>query len=253
MLLAVLLGCLAPAPSSAASSRIVLDGNFGDWEGKAHVDDPEDAHHDTYDLKSLYWANNPNQDRLYFMIERYEPQNHEVAKREVYYCLFVDTNNNGRMDDPDDRMVDITYQPDEFGERGERGEHGLVTVDVWRGDVRVGGRRGYWGENSDEGGRKAEFFVTFNEIGTGPGQVIRMVLVATDRSHHSDESSGHRSETTFEEWNDMVERGGADRLPDSGDLQWSPIPTLPWWARGALVGLAVALAAAVGRGRLARP
>ena len=244
MLLAVLLVCLAPVQSSAASQQIVVDGDFADWEGRAHVDDPEDVHHDTYDLQSLYWGNNPNEDRLYFMIHRYEPDDELGEKGEVYYSLFVDSNNNGRMDDPDDRVVDITFEPDESGGHGEHGEQGLVTVDVWRGNVRVGGRQGYWGERADEGGRRAEFYVTFNEIGTGPGHVIRMVLFATDKNHHSEGSFGHRFGATFDEWNDMVEKRWADRLPDTGDLQWSPIPTLPLWADGILVLFATALVAA---------
>ncbi len=243
LLAALLLLLVASAPNRAfAAGSIVMDGSFEDWEGRAHLADPRDAHHDTYDLENLYWANNPNQDRLYFMIERYEPENHQDQKKEVYYCLFIDTDNNGRFDDANDRVVDITYEPDKSEERGQ------VTVEVWRGEVRVGRRQGRWGESAEDGGSRAEFYVTFNEIGTGPGYVIRMVLFATDKNHLSEGEFGGRFPASFEEWEEMVEEDWADRLPDEGDLQWAPIPTLPPWAQAALAGLAVALVAA-GRAR----
>ncbi|NPV69110.1 MAG: hypothetical protein HPY55_00510 [Firmicutes bacterium] len=222
-LLTALLISLASPRAAQAATRIVLDGEFDDWGGKAHLDDPPgDARRGDYDLVRLYWANNPDQARLYFMVERLE--HHKNDHKPVLYVMFIDTDNDGRFNGPADARVDVRYAPKSLG---------LVTVMVFRGPFPVAGYGGLWGETSDEGGTRCEWPVEFSDIDIEPGQVIRMVLFATDNPPNRPSIGAYEN---------LASSGKADRLPDSGDIQWAPVPTAPSWFH--LVPLAMCVLAA---------
>jgi LPXTG-motif cell wall-anchored protein len=208
-----------PAPQG----DITLDGEFNDWNGIPNlVDDPDDASESEGDLFRLYWANDVDGTTVFWQIERYgsdglpggalDPTNEQSKK--VKYTVFMDVNNNGDFDDPIDRHVRINYDP--------KASASLVTVDV---RPALGGgweniaRNQDYGDSEGEGGHRVEFAVSWADLGVSFGQPIRM----------------------------SVESDHNDRLPNTGDIQWSPasifgLPVLIglfiagviaiWWFRG---------------------
>jgi hypothetical protein len=178
-----------------AASPIILDGQFNDWKGQAYMSDPaEDAQKG--DILNFYWATNDNDSNLYFMIERLAGEKESDTGQPVNYYLYFDINDNGDYKEKSDCYLSITYHPR---------QNGHVELALFR---QKGGKitdyNGYWGESEQEGGSRCEFKVNMDDLGMYPGQPMRMYVVS--------------------------DYGHGDRCPDSGDIQWSPIPIMPLWA-----------------------
>lgn len=186
---------LAFTGSLFAASPITLDGQFDDWEGQAYMADPAyDAKQG--DILSFYWATNDNDSNLYFMIQRLVGEKKNDSGQPVNYYLYFDVNDNGQYEDSSDYYLSIRYHPN---------QEGKVDLALYR---QKGGKitdySGNWGEDEQEGGSRCEFYVAMENLNLYPGQPIRMYV-----------------ESRY---------GHGDRCPDSGDIQWSPIPIMPLWA-----------------------
>jgi len=214
-----------PVPTPPAGA-ITIDGVFPDWSGQAFLVDPYDDQSGDYqnDLHELYWANNLNEEVNYHMIKRHTQDglafdgSNENDKKGKFY-LYVDTNNNGDFDESVDRKVEVTH---------ESNNGGRVKVKVRQSDNdNIISDSGWndWGEPEGTGGLRAEFALSWSDLGISLGDVIRMYVV------------------TYGGKNKDVK----DRLPDSGDVQWSPASILGpvvlalvtglgifviWWYRG---------------------
>ncbi|MGE5392049.1 MAG: hypothetical protein ACM3PE_13405 [Deltaproteobacteria bacterium] len=180
-----------------AGSPITLDGNFDDWIGQPSMADPaEGSDWDSDDIVKFSWATNDNEEMLYFMIERNKT---DWCDMPATYYVYFDINNNGNYRDNHDRYVEVDYDPWD----------GSVNVNVYdRKGRRLSSYGGTWGESSSRVGYKAEFRVPMNTLGIiPPSQTIRMYALSW-----------------FSE----------DRVPNSGDIQWSPIPIMPNWLLAAI-------------------
>jgi hypothetical protein len=215
-----------------------MDGEFEDWEGQAYLDDPyDDTKHHWDDVRYWYWATNDGVSSLFFMIQRFEhagenqekdnkivdedpayaipiesgiSEGKDKDKKQVHYTIFVDLDNDGRFSEAHDGTIFVAHYP-KYG--------GLTLVNVF-GPGQYHVYTGMWGDSDDEGGRRVEFQVPFSYLGIQTGQVVRMVLFATDKRTDWTEPD-HISD-----YEDLVDKREADRVPDHGDLQWSPISTL---------------------------
>ncbi|MBI4304760.1 MAG: hypothetical protein HY678_00425 [Chloroflexi bacterium] len=203
---------LPPPPSGNPTGGIVLDSNFTDWVGMPQLADPfDDTHRVHADLHRLYWANRVDTEINYWMVERFaldsgpfSGQNGHSTK--VSYVVHVDTNDNGSFADPDDRQVLVEYAPTRSGSEvavrvrahgadsdHEKGEQSSNDDDDWETIFEDKD----WGDSETEGGLRVEFLVPWEDLGIVFGQSIRMFVTAED-----------------------------DRLPDTGDVQWSPASIL---------------------------
>jgi len=216
-----------PIPAAAAGV-ITIDGSFGDWSGQAFISDPYDDQDkgSEHDLHELYWANNLNEEINYHMIKRHtrdgEPfEGGKGQDKHGNYILYIDGNDDGDYTGPSDRLVEIKYEPK---------KKGRVKVKVRRAnDAKVISDSGWVesGETKGEGGLRAEFALSWDDLGISLGDVIRMYVVSYKKS--------------------VKDPDVHDRLPDSGDIQWSPAsifgPILlgfitgfgilvVWWFRG---------------------
>ncbi len=184
-----------------ADSIIELDGEFEDWIGRANIVDPSgDAGMARGDIIAFYWANNPEDETAYWMIERSTGQ---IESAE--YSVHLDMNDNGEFTDAVDRIVEVSYAPESSKSRVETqvrqaDNSELISVD----------KISAWGETTAEGSSRVEFGVPYSDLGFSFGAVFRM----------------------------YVESGSGDRAPDTGDVQWSAIPILGYLGVGAalLVG-----------------
>lgn len=190
IMFAFLLAIVLASPVHAQSGAIVLDGQFEDWLGQPNVPDVQgDARNDHTDLSAFYFTNNPDQDYLYFMAERWDLGSEGLDLR-----LFIDTNNNGVMTEPVDRMIEVRYHPNQGGR---------TYVDLYDGTGGFLKQVAYqmnWGEPG-KGGR-VEWGVTFTDLGIAPYQTIRMQLVSTSGNQVSD---------------------------GVAEVQWSPANALGWF------------------------
>lgn len=223
--------------SASSSGNVVIDGNFSDWAGYPNLADPSgDAAKARGDLSAFSWGNNSNTESNFWMIERYpvdgnhsddndDANHHDHGdhgwgghnddddgwdgghdswhSKMAKYTIHIDTNNDGNFSGYHDRRVLVDYHP--------KLHHSNVRVRVKRGS---GGQtlytaEGDWGESIAEGGRKVELAVFWDDLGIASGNVIRM----------------------------YVESNWDDRLPDSGDIQWSPASVLGVWLLGALLAV----------------
>ena len=204
--LAILIVLLFLAAPAQAASPIALDGEFDDWAGQAYLDDPSgDARNDVTDLLTFYFGTNPDEATSYFMVERLKGGNNRLLLR-----LFVDANNNGDFTEAADRMISVDYRP--------RNNDSRVTVEVYSGDgayLNTVAHNADWGETSKEGGLRVEWGVSFDDLGIVPNQALRMYLESGNANRPS------------------------DRLPDGGDIQWSPADAMgyPLLALFALFGV----------------
>ena len=214
-----------PPPPSGV---ITIDGSFSDWNGQAFISDPfnDNIAGQENDLHELYWANNMNEEINYHMIKRHTRDGNPFdgsngQKKDGKFLLIIDVNDNGVFTDSVDRNIEIKHEPDNGGQ---------VKVKVRRADNNeVISDSGWnsWGETEGEGGLRVEFALDWDDIGLNFGDVIRMYLISYKGNVASPE--------------------GKDRLPDSGDVQWSPAsifgPILLgivtafgilviWWLRG---------------------
>jgi len=179
----------------AYASPITLDGQFDDWEGQACMNDPAHDSNPSGDILKFYWATNDDDSNLYFMIERrgWGDENDPVP---TVYRLNLDLSDNGIYHNGNDRYLLIQYHS--FLD-------GLVAIDLYKGNGQyMTSYSGNWGESTPGGGRKCEFSVSMDDLHMFPAQSIRMYV----KSYH------------------IIN----DRCPDSGDIQWSPIPIMPLWA-----------------------
>jgi hypothetical protein len=207
---------------------ITIDGSFSDWAGQAFLTDPfddQESGHE-YDLHEMYWANNLNEEVNYHMIKRHTTDGDPFdgdngQEKHGHYLLYIDGNNNGDFTESSDRIVEIHYDPKKDGQ---------VKVKVRAADspaVISDTSQNNWGETKGEGGLRVEFGLSWDDLGIDLGDVIRMYLISYKGKVH-----------------DPEER---DRLPDTGDIQWSPAsifgPVLLaivtgfgifviWWYRG---------------------
>ena len=172
-----------------AAGPIVLDGLFNDWQGMPRIDDTAgDSNNKAEDLKAFYFGTNPGEARLYFMAERWYG-----GAPPINLALWIDTNNDRIFDSDQDRKIVIYYAP--------KMNQSFVDVSVYSGAgafVSQVASDADWGEPKNPGTR-VEWGISFADLGIYPGQTIRLAL-----------NSG----------------GGRDRIPDSGDIQWSPADTL---------------------------
>ncbi len=138
-----------------------------------------------------------------------------------HYVLYVDGNNNGNFTESSDRIVEIHYEPKNTGK---------VKIKVRAADSQAvisDNGQNNWGESKGEGGLRMEFALSWEDLGIDLGDVIRMYLISYKGKVGDPEIK--------------------DRLPDSGDIQWSPAsifgPVLLaiitgfgifviWWFRG---------------------
>lgn len=209
VLAALALAGLAAQPALAAGP-IVVDGQFGDWDGQAYLDDPVgDAHIPSTDIERFSWGTNPGDSTAYFFFQR--AQEHEP--RGVIYLLWVDTDNNGQYGEPQDRLVTVLYHP--------RNGDSVVQVVVLTGMGQVvNSYGGDWGDSREEGGTRCEIGVSFADLGIGAGQAIRMFLQSAPGGQGN-----------------LI----SDRAPDAGDIQWSPVDALGHVLLGVLLGGGVVL------------
>ncbi|WP_054692122.1 hypothetical protein [Syntrophomonas palmitatica] len=202
VLLIGVLFCLLLLPQAVmAADSITLDGKFSDWEGQAYVNDPAYDSFPSGDITKFAWATNDGENNLYFMIERRGWGELSDPLMSIYR-VNLDLSDNGNYHNGNDRYLDIVYNPL---------INGLVKVYLYKGNgnlLKV--YSGYWGEVTPLGGRKCEFYVSMDDLHMFPAQSLRMYV----NSFH------------------LIN----DRCPDYGDIQWSPIPIMPWW------GLAVIFA-----------
>ncbi len=213
VLVLVALALAGPVASPAlAAGPIVVDGQFGDWDGQAYLDDPlGDARLPSTDIVRFYWGTNPGDGTAYFMLQRAE----EHQPRGVVYRLWVDTDNNGQYGEPQDRLVAVLYRA--------RNGHSEVQVEVFTGTgQRVSSYGGDWGDSLEESGTRCEFGVSFEDLGIRAGQAIRMFV---------ESAPSNQSHLT------------SDRAPDAGDVQWSPVDALGYGLLAALLGGGVVLLA----------
>lgn len=214
-----------------AVDRIVVDGEFADWEGYPNLaDQVGDATKARGDLSLFQWANNRDVEVNFWMIERHvnsphpnydeedeEDEDDDNAWRswadehgfsadthghQVKYTIYIDMDNDGDFSETDDRRVMVDYLPsigDSSVQVRVKAGHGGHTIFFDSGD---------WGESIAEGGRRVELEVPFEHLGLTGGQVIRMYVES--------------------EWD--------DRLPDSGDIQWSPASVLGYAVLAILLG-----------------
>jgi hypothetical protein len=191
----LLLALAVSVPVSAAT--LAIDGQFGDWAGQPHVDDPTgDGKNPNTDLVACYWGTNPDDEHVYFMMERQSPSS---GNPKVYYFVFLDTNNDGDYGGSSDRMVQVMYDP--------KKNDSEVSVTVLTGNgSQVSQYSGDWGESSGEGGGRAEWRVSFADLGIDAHQTVNMYAGASQNASPE----------------------GMDRVPDGGDITWTPIPILGW-------------------------
>lgn len=189
-LLAVSMVMLLVIPARAQTGAIVLDGQFGDWLGQPSIPDVQgDAQTNHSDLSALFFTNNPDQDYLYFMAERWDPGSEGMELR-----LFIDSNNNGTYSEAADRVIEISYHPNQGGR---------TNVDLYDGQGAYLSQIAYqmnWGEPSK--GKRVEWGVTFTDLGIAPYQTIRMQLVSNHGTQLSDSVA---------------------------EVQWSPANALGYW------------------------
>ncbi|MDH7479739.1 MAG: exosortase family protein XrtG [Syntrophomonadaceae bacterium] len=189
LLLASLLQPAGAPAAPAVPASIVLDGSFGDWEGKALLANDPAAGVKGRDFKALLWSTNQNERKLYFMVEMYPGSGSSLLSR-----LYFDINNNGSYEDPVDKFAQMVLQP-------QPGRTLEVTVELYQvSGALLKTYQGSWGLTNENGGRQFEFAIPMSDLGVYPAQPIRFYLSGLG--------------------------GGADRLPAEGDNLWSPFPVI---------------------------
>lgn len=179
---------LIPFEARAAQS-FKLDGNFVEWQGRAHLGDGQGDGREHDDFKALSWGTNENEQKLYFMVERYAPAN---AASGLTCRLYFDINSNGSYEDAIDKFAEVVYNPDQE-------DGGSVTVQLYSvSGSSLGTYRGNWGEGRKDGGRRFEFALPMAELDIYPAQPVRFYLSGAGIN--------------------------ADRLPNREDNMWAPFP-----------------------------
>ncbi len=192
----------------ASAATLVIDGQFDDWDGQPHVEDGAgDGPTPNTDILTFYWGTNPGDEHVYWMMERAETAS---GNPRVYYFVFLDTNRDGSYSGSEDRLIQIFYDPDK--------NVGEVTVTVYTGSgSQISQSSGNWGDSQGEGGSRAEWRVSFSDLGIDAHQSIDMYAAASQNSSPE----------------------GSDLVPSEGDITWSPIPVLGWPLLVALGAVAI--------------
>ncbi|MDY7039342.1 MAG: hypothetical protein SVX38_00610 [Chloroflexota bacterium] len=209
--LVIALLLILATPVIVLAATLVIDGQFGDWSGQPHVSDPPgDGLTPNIDILTFYWGNNPNDEHIYWMMEREPPQG---GNARAYYFVFLDTNNDGNYTGSQDRLIQVLYNP--------RKDDSEVTVTVFTGTgSQISQSSGDWGESRGEGGGRAEWRVSFADLGIDAHQTVSMYA-----------GGGPNADPD-----------NIDRIPDSGDITWSPIPILGWPWLTVIVAVVVGVA-----------
>ena len=193
-----LLAAFILVPGVRAADDIVLDGEFDDWDGQPFISDPEgDATRPFDDLLRFYFTTNPDDPTAYFMAERVS------SNSPLNLVLRIDTNDDGVYDDPGDRYVTVSYNP-----QGNRSTVEVMVYDGIGGFISLVTGGSDWGESGREGGSRVEWGVPFTDLGISAGQAVRMIL----ESHQ-----------------------GSAMADTTAEVQWSPANALGW----ALIALLV--------------
>lgn len=186
----VLLLLLLLPEGSWAAPNFKLDGRFEDWQGRAFLTDGQSDGGQNDDFKTVFWGTSENEQKLFYMIERYHPP----SQGSILTCrLYLDINGNGSYEDDIDRFAEIVYRPD-------REDIGEVSVKLFTisGSL-LTSYKGRWGEGAGDGGRRFEFYVPMSDLNIYPGQPIRFYIIGMGLN--------------------------PDRLPGgSSDIQWMPFP-----------------------------
>ena len=166
-----------PIVTAQAAGPIVLDGNFSDWDGQAHVSDPPgDAQNDKTDIIDFYFATNPDDETAYFMAERLDG-----GPTAVTYFLLIDADDDGNFTEAADRRIVIDYDP--------QNNRSSVRIQVYAGDgtfLQTIVNNADWGESQQEGGYRVEWGVSFADLGIVPYQTISIQLESRQSNHASD-------------------------------------------------------------------
>jgi hypothetical protein len=203
---------------SSLAANIVIDGQFGDWTGKPNLTDPAgDVTPARADLTDFYWAMNPGDPTVHFMVQRVYPGTQGNVKG--YYRIFVDTGCNGNYMNGNDRAIYVTYDPSQ--------SQGLTTVDIFMGNKAgqappLATYSGNWGDSLSSpttGGTRTEIGVSFADLNISSNQQICFWLGSYDNYASS---------------------SYIDRIPGSGDITWTPIPALDYPLLAVVVGGVIA-------------
>lgn len=272
MLFVLIIISLVLLPSTAnAANGITLNGSFSDWDGQSNLTDRTGDAFLTGDITKFAWATNNNDSNLYFMIKR-NRSNDIWDMAPAFYKVSLDMNDNGIYWNGNDRYLLVSYFPhldglvmvslfrgngkliksysgywgeavnqnwgwnlpiywgqqlpwnwymafpDQWGGTLPKDwtqwfhrEWGGIFHGSW-GGLFLGDWRNafpeYWNGVPPKAGSQCEFNVSMDDLGMYPGQPIRMYAESIVLP--------------------------ADRVPDHGDIQWSPIPIMPVWALGAI-------------------
>ncbi|MEW6065535.1 MAG: hypothetical protein AB1538_10275 [Bacillota bacterium] len=179
------------ASSSGAEQNIRLDGKFEDWRGRTVLSDREGDGSAGLDLKKLSWGTTENEKQLYFMIERHPVTGKPTGT--LQFRMFFDINANGSYKDSIDKFTEITFNPGESS--------GEVDIRLYSVTGKfLSDYRGEWGDGLREGGTRFEFAIPMEDLNVYPSQPVNFYLTGIG-------SAG-------------------DRLPDYGDIMWTPFPVM---------------------------
>lgn len=168
---------------------IRLDGSFDDWGEKTFLADGQGDTAVNRDLKAIFWGTRENDQKLYFMVERFSPEN---VGSKMTCRVYFDVNSNGSYEDAIDKYSEVVYSP---------GQDGEVEVSLYSvAGKHVNTYSGNWGELIQEGGRRFEFALSMEDLNVFPAQPVRFYISGADSS--------------------------SDRLPDQGDVLWMPFPVV---------------------------
>jgi hypothetical protein len=206
---------------SSLAANIVIDGQFADWTGKPNITDPAgDVTPITADLTALYWATNPGDPTVYFMVQRNYPG--ASGSQTGYYRVYVDTNCNGNYSEARDRIIYVTYDP--------TASQGLTTVKIYAGNApsetsQLATHSGNWGDHlgsAPTGGTRTEFGVSYADLGIGSNQQLCFWVGSFPPNDFGDDTP-------------------IDRIPGSGIITWTPIPALDYPLLALVIGGVIAV------------
>jgi len=269
-----------PDWSLAAGNDIVLDGNFNDWTGQANLPDRVGDAFLCGDITEFAWATNDNDSKLYFMMKRNRYNNvWDLAPAFYKVNLNISNNDaNNIYHNGTDRYLLVSYfphldglvivslfrgngqfiktysgnwgeavsqnwertLPDNWGEALPGNWHNAFPEE-WDGTIPKDWGKWFhkdwdewyhddweqwfpgdwydlfpedWGGTLPQGGTQCEFYVSKDDLRLYPAQSIKMYAESIVLP--------------------------PDRVPDNGDIQWSPIPIMPTWALVGVFGAGLA-------------
>ncbi len=165
-----------------------LNGHFDDWQGRTFYAKEQSAPVGQQ-LATVFWGTNYNEQKLYFMVERFTPTD---PYSQLTYRIYFDINNNGSYEDGVDKYVEAVYTPIER-------DSGKVELSLHSVTGKLlASYQGMWGDGYGEGGIRHEFAIPMANLGIVSSQTINFYLSGVGNA--------------------------ADRLPRKGDITWSPFP-----------------------------